>query len=96
MWPPPRTYADCRLTGLKELPGARFRRRLFFRYTLVWTKPYCECELCRLEDAQLALGISRRRVQELARSGRITGRRVGRRWYLDPYSVTAYHRRERN
>jgi SAM-dependent methyltransferase len=39
VWPPPLTYADCRRIGCAELPGAKFRRRLFFRYSLVWTKP---------------------------------------------------------
>ena len=39
VWPPPLTYAECRDIGLESLPGAQFRRRLFFRYSLVWTKP---------------------------------------------------------
>jgi SAM-dependent methyltransferase len=39
VWPPPLTYSECRMTGLEELPGAKFRRRLFFRYTLIWMKP---------------------------------------------------------
>ena len=39
VWPPPLTYAECRRIGTTVLPGARFRRRLFFRYSLVWTKP---------------------------------------------------------
>jgi SAM-dependent methyltransferase len=39
VWPPPLTYAECRHVGVETLPGARFRRRLFFRYSLVWTKP---------------------------------------------------------
>lgn len=38
VWPP-MTYAECRRVGLATFPGARFRRRLFFRYSLVWTKP---------------------------------------------------------
>ena len=39
VWPPPLTYAECRDIGVEALPGAQFRRRLFFRYSLVWTKP---------------------------------------------------------
>jgi SAM-dependent methyltransferase len=42
VWPPPLTYAECRQIGLVELAGAKFRRRLFFRYSLVWTKPESE------------------------------------------------------
>lgn len=42
VWPPPLTYDDCRSIGMAELPGAKFRRRLFFRYSLIWTKPQSE------------------------------------------------------
>jgi SAM-dependent methyltransferase len=38
VWPPPLTYAECRRIAREELPGSTFRRRLFFRYSLVWTK----------------------------------------------------------
>ncbi|MFE6971920.1 class I SAM-dependent methyltransferase [Isoptericola sp. NPDC057653] len=31
------TYGEVRETARRVLPGARFRRRLFFRYTLEWT-----------------------------------------------------------
>lgn len=41
----------------------------------------------------LDLGI--RQVQELAKSGRITGRRVAGRWQLDPSAVRAYHQQKR-
>ncbi|MFF2454454.1 class I SAM-dependent methyltransferase [Isoptericola sp. NPDC058082] len=33
------TYGEVRETARRVLPGARFRRRLFFRYTLEWTSP---------------------------------------------------------
>jgi hypothetical protein len=33
------TYRDMRRIAAEELPGTRFRRRLLFRYSLVWTKP---------------------------------------------------------
>ena len=38
LWPPPMTYAECEQIGRQALPGAVFRRRVFFRYSLVWTK----------------------------------------------------------
>ncbi|MFD6137115.1 class I SAM-dependent methyltransferase [Isoptericola sp. NPDC060257] len=33
------TYGEVRDTAHHVLPGARFRQRLFFRYTLEWTSP---------------------------------------------------------
>lgn len=33
------TYGEARQTARRVLPGARFRQRLFFRYTLEWTRP---------------------------------------------------------
>ena len=33
------TYGEVRATARRVLPGARFRQRLFFRYTLEWTSP---------------------------------------------------------
>ncbi len=39
LWPPPETYPSMRGIAARHLPGARFRRRLYWRYTLVWTKP---------------------------------------------------------
>lgn len=39
VWPPPQTYAEARRIALAVLPGARFRRRLLWRYTITWTKP---------------------------------------------------------
>jgi SAM-dependent methyltransferase len=37
--PPPETYASMRRIARATLPGASFRRRLLWRYTLVWEKP---------------------------------------------------------
>jgi SAM-dependent methyltransferase len=39
VWPPPLTYGGYRQVAVRALPGARFRRRLYWRYSLVWTKP---------------------------------------------------------
>ncbi len=39
VWPPPESYASMRRIAERVLPGARFQRRLYWRYTLVWTKP---------------------------------------------------------
>lgn len=37
--PPETTLADIRAVAARLLPGARIRRRLFWRYSLVWTAP---------------------------------------------------------
>lgn len=34
--PPEMTFAEIRREAVRVLPGARLRRRLFWRYTLVW------------------------------------------------------------
>lgn len=39
VWPPPETYRSMREIAERLLPGAHFRRRLYWRYTLVWVKP---------------------------------------------------------
>jgi SAM-dependent methyltransferase len=39
VWPPPEQYATMRRLGLELLPGARWRRHLRWRYSLVWTRP---------------------------------------------------------
>lgn len=39
VWPPPDRYSATRATAERLLPGARWRRHLMFRYSLVWTKP---------------------------------------------------------
>jgi ubiquinone/menaquinone biosynthesis C-methylase UbiE len=36
---PHQSYGDIERTALAILPGARFRRRLYWRYSLVWDKP---------------------------------------------------------
>ncbi len=38
-WPPPESYASMRRIAARLLPGARLKRRLYWRYTLVWAKP---------------------------------------------------------
>lgn len=38
-WPPPASYAEIRRVADEQLPGARYHRHLFFRYSLIWTKP---------------------------------------------------------
>jgi len=37
--PAPLTYRDTRRLAARLLPGARFRRRLYWRYSLIWAKP---------------------------------------------------------
>ncbi|MBV8956579.1 MAG: class I SAM-dependent methyltransferase [Solirubrobacterales bacterium] len=37
--PPRASYAEMRETGQRLLPGARFRRHLLWRYSLVWQRP---------------------------------------------------------
>jgi SAM-dependent methyltransferase len=39
VWPPSESYAFIRSIAGDALPGARIRRRLYWRYTLVWVKP---------------------------------------------------------
>lgn len=39
VWPPPETYAGMRRLTERVLPGARFRRHLLLRYSIVWTVP---------------------------------------------------------
>jgi SAM-dependent methyltransferase len=39
VWPPPVTYSQMRRIAGQVLPGARYRRRVVFRYTLSWQKP---------------------------------------------------------
>lgn len=38
IWPPPLTYGQMRLLAGRVLPGSRFRRRMYWRYSLLWTK----------------------------------------------------------
>ena len=39
IWPPPLTYRENRRLAARVLPGARYRRRLYWRYSLIWVKP---------------------------------------------------------
>ncbi|MFF0245142.1 class I SAM-dependent methyltransferase [Streptosporangium sandarakinum] len=39
IWPPPETYAGMRRIARETLPGARYRRHLLWRYSIVWRKP---------------------------------------------------------
>lgn len=36
VWPPPHTYREVREASARILPGSQFKRRLLWRYTLVW------------------------------------------------------------
>lgn len=40
VWPPALTYSQTRRIARRTLPGAHFRRRLLWRYALVWTAPH--------------------------------------------------------
>lgn len=39
VWPPPLSYQQMRRLAGRLLPGARYRRHLYWRYSLIWTKP---------------------------------------------------------
>jgi SAM-dependent methyltransferase len=39
VWPPPLSFRQMRRLAERLLPGARYRRHLYWRYSLVWTKP---------------------------------------------------------
>ena len=39
LWPPPDSFGETRRLARRVLLGARYRRRLLWRYSLVWTKP---------------------------------------------------------
>ena len=39
LWPPPETFTGMKRLVAEELPGARFRRHLLWRYTVIWRKP---------------------------------------------------------
>ncbi len=39
IWPPPETYGGIRRVAKRVLPGVRYRRRLLWRYSLIWRKP---------------------------------------------------------
>ena len=40
VWPPPLTYPAMRRLAEQLLPGVRYRRHLYWRYSLVWAKPH--------------------------------------------------------
>jgi ubiquinone/menaquinone biosynthesis C-methylase UbiE len=42
VWPPPHTYREIRSFAQRTLPGARFRRHLLWRYSIIWTKAVAE------------------------------------------------------
>jgi SAM-dependent methyltransferase len=39
VWPPPATYREMKRIACVVLPGVRYRRHLYSRYSLVWRKP---------------------------------------------------------
>jgi hypothetical protein len=39
IWPLPLTYREMRRLASRVLPGVRYRRHLYRRYSLVWAKP---------------------------------------------------------
>lgn len=39
IWPPPVTYRDIRFLAGRLLPQTRYRRHLYWRYSLIWSKP---------------------------------------------------------
>ncbi len=39
VWPPPLSYRQMRRLAGRLLPGVQYRRPLYLRYSLVWTKP---------------------------------------------------------
>lgn len=39
VWPPPLTYGQTRELARSVLPGVRFRSLLYWRYSLMWSKP---------------------------------------------------------
>jgi SAM-dependent methyltransferase len=39
VWPPPLSYRQLRRLAERVLPGVRYRRHLYWRYSLLWTKP---------------------------------------------------------
>jgi SAM-dependent methyltransferase len=39
VWPPPQTYRQTRRLAGQLLPGVRYRRHLYWRYSLIWVKP---------------------------------------------------------
>jgi len=39
VWPPPHTYSEVKRAVAKVLPGALYKNRLMWRYTIEWNRP---------------------------------------------------------
>ncbi|WP_291378926.1 class I SAM-dependent methyltransferase [Demequina sp.] len=39
VWPPPHTYREVQQAAMRVLPGAEYKSRLLWRYTIVWDRP---------------------------------------------------------
>ena len=39
VWPPPESWASMRRISERELPGCHFKRRLLWRYSILWRRP---------------------------------------------------------
>jgi len=39
VWPPPHTYREVRAASMRILPGAEYKARVLWRYTIVWDRP---------------------------------------------------------
>jgi 2-polyprenyl-3-methyl-5-hydroxy-6-metoxy-1,4-benzoquinol methylase len=39
VWPPPHTYREVQRAAMRILPGAEYKSRLLWRYTIVWDRP---------------------------------------------------------
>jgi SAM-dependent methyltransferase len=39
VWPPPLSFGQMRRLAERLLPGVRYRRHLYWRYSLIWAKP---------------------------------------------------------
>ena len=39
VWPPPLSFRQMRRLAERLLPGVRYRRHLYWRYSLIWAKP---------------------------------------------------------
>lgn len=45
VWPPATSYGDVRRIASRVIPGARYARRLLWRYALTWTRPTDRADL---------------------------------------------------
>ncbi len=39
VWPPPHTYREVAAASMRILPGAQYKARVLWRYTIVWDRP---------------------------------------------------------